>query len=473
MKVALVKPPTPTLRDGKISKPPLELLTLAAALQSNDFAALLSAAYKSPVAPVSDVSIHDWSSMENLRRLNSLVERLRGADVVGITATTPQITQAHRIAGLLRTSGFRGTIVVGGPHVTLAPEASFADRAIDVINIGEGVESFPLTVNDVATGEAWRASGLIYRDANDKRGQSAASPPRLDLGEHPLPSAAASLLSLDDYDCSGFFAHGGTLRTPVALVQSNVGCGLPCAFCSVNVLSPVRREKPIARAEADIYGYMRLGFRLFHIVDDIFSYPVDRPLELARSLEANVNPGEIEWVFNLRADRRFTRNLASDDALFDYFTALARGHCIGVNIGVESGDETVLREMDKTTDLTEVERITKIARRARLGVKWYLMVGLPGQNWASIEKTIALLKRAQPTGIAASILVPHPGTRMARDPRVRLLTDRYEEMIACPEPKNRYTDRIEAVIETDAMSRQEITDARVYLVEQFTALSAG
>lgn len=95
-------------------------------------------------------------------------------------------------------------------------------------------------------------------------------------------------------------------------------------------------------------GYYLKGFKLFHFVDDIFGYSTDRAYNLAKKISRRLKP-DIEWVFNLRVDGRFMKSFNGPNVRFSllkkYFQHCKNGCCAGISIGVESGDERLLKSL--------------------------------------------------------------------------------------------------------------------------------
>jgi radical SAM superfamily enzyme YgiQ (UPF0313 family) len=115
------------LRQSEESIPGIGMLVLAAVARRDGY----------------DVAIFDAKgSGETPANVAERVLRFR-ADVVGFSATTISITNAARIAGLLKRSAPEIITVVGGPHVSAIPERTlraFPDLEFGII--GEGEISF-------------------------------------------------------------------------------------------------------------------------------------------------------------------------------------------------------------------------------------------------------------------------------------------------------------------------------------------
>jgi len=113
-KVVLINPPQNT----KYPQPPMGLALLGAVLEREG--------YKVSVLDLNVESSHN-------------ITRAISADVVGITAMTPTINNAMRIAKELKFYNKDLPIILGGVHATLLPEETLKTcPEIDTIVVGEG-----------------------------------------------------------------------------------------------------------------------------------------------------------------------------------------------------------------------------------------------------------------------------------------------------------------------------------------------
>jgi hypothetical protein len=146
-----------------------------------------------------------------------------------------------------------------------------------------------------------------------------------------------------------------------------------------------------------------------------------------------------------------------------------------INIGLESGDQNLLDSIRKGIDLEQVRRVVEWCGKDNLAINtyFYLMVGLPGQDWQSVLKSAAFLKENppyEPVSVHPGIFtaMPYPGTEISRIGGVRLLRPD-ETSLNWPErePDIRLSAdgklEGESFTETDDMTSQEIFEARAYL----------
>ena len=66
--------------------------------------------------------------------------------------------------------------------------------------------------------------------------------------------------------------------------------------------------------------------------------------------------------------------------------------------------------MDKGTRVSEIFAARENLRRHQIRACYFLQFGYPGEGWAEIEKTIALVRDTRPDDIGVSVSYPLPGT---------------------------------------------------------------
>lgn len=116
MKTILINPSQNT----KYPQPPLGLASLAAVLEQ-----------KSHQVEIIDANALQLSEHE-------IAMKVKGADVICITAMTPAVNSAIRIAKEIKTENPDQIIILGGPHATILPEETLNKvPEIDMIVRGE------------------------------------------------------------------------------------------------------------------------------------------------------------------------------------------------------------------------------------------------------------------------------------------------------------------------------------------------
>ena len=221
---------------------------------------------------------------------------------------------------------------------------------------------------------------------------------RRPIERHPdvfgLP--ARDLADIDAYRTAWVEAHG---RFSLNIVSTR-GCPYSCNWCA----KPIWGQRYAMRSAvevadevvslANVYAPDHLWF-----ADDIFGLRSDWLANFADRLQgAGV---AVPFTMQSRCD------LMNEQAV----DALARSGCFEVWLGAESGSQRVLDAMDK--EIT-VEQIREARHRlGEHGIRscFFIQFGYPGETWADIELTVAMVADLLPDDIGVSVSYPLPGTR--------------------------------------------------------------
>lgn len=311
------------------------------------------------------------------------------ADLVGLTAFTPQAPRAYQIAAQFRSRGI--PVVMGGIHASLVQEE--AAQHADALFIGECETLWPTVVADVEAGRLQP----IYNG-----GTKAAS----------LLQPKRSIFEKYDYE--------------YVSAQTSRGCPMDCSFCSVTVFNGrLFRMRTVEEVVAEIAAIPQTD--IIFVDDDLngFSRAArQRCLELFHAMAASGL--KKQWITQV------TINFGDDDEL----PAAARAAgCSGVFIGLESTDtkSLALIRKDGVSQRRGIEYYRENVARIRkhgIGVVGSFILGIDSQDMNTIAGDI--LKFAEETGLDAlnpTILTPLPGTRdyKALDAEGRILFKNYPQ----------------------------------------------
>jgi radical SAM superfamily enzyme YgiQ (UPF0313 family) len=145
-----------------------------------------------------------------------------------------------------------------------------------------------------------------------------------------------------------------------------------------------------------------MGFREIHIIDDVFTTNMKRAKKICDLLiESNVNIG---WspVTGIRVDR----------VDFELLDKMRQAGCYRVYFGIESGNQEILNKIKKGITLEQVINAVEAAKKAKLEVAGFFMIGLPGDTVETMQETIKFAKSLDLDLVKASITIPFPATEM-------------------------------------------------------------
>ncbi|MCB9688238.1 MAG: radical SAM protein [Alphaproteobacteria bacterium] len=276
------------------------------------------------------------------------------------------------VVRLVRRPGTR--LVVGGALAPLLAPGWSGDPAIDVLAVGEGERLVPALAAWVRGGELVAPEGGEVRRAG----------PSLVVRAGPSPER-----TLDAWPCADWSlamrVHGRTF--PSAFYESVRGCPYRCAFCNYPYLFDDQRFRTrSARRIADDWTAMvEAGVRRITCLDSLFTLPPRRLDELCALLVERDLP--LEWICYARAD-----DLTDERRV----AAMRAAGCVQVQIGVESGDDGMLRRMDKRTTVAQSALALEVCRRQGVVTLCTFIAGYPGETRRTLRATRDFVLRTRP-----------------------------------------------------------------------------
>ena len=173
--------------------------------------------------------------------------------------------------------------------------------------------------------------------------------------------------------------------TPTAYMRTARSCPFACSFCNFPAMAGDHTLSSIETVRAELRYLADSGLKYMVFIDDTFNVPLPRFKQLCRMM--------IEEKFNLQWISFFRCSNADDEA----FDLMKESGCLGVYLGIESGDQQILNNMNKFANVPRYrEGIRKLNERGILTFGSFI-VGFPGETKDSIMNTIELVQETSPT----------------------------------------------------------------------------
>jgi anaerobic magnesium-protoporphyrin IX monomethyl ester cyclase len=384
--VVLVNPPiTQDQRDGYLgpvikslyfNSPPLGIAYIAGMLERENV----------PVHLI-DAAVEELTVAETVARI-----RASGAAIVGMTSTSNFFMNAVELAKQVKQDLPEVITVLGGSHMTSNAESAMQQDVFDIGCVGEGeITALELIRTIASGGDLEHVKGIVFR----RDGELVFAEPRplvQDLDELPMP--ARHLLPLDKYVPQ---PNDGPYL-PKAAVISSRGCPYPCIFCDHGTFGTRYRSFSAKRIVDEMEDLVNNhGVKDIAFVDSLFMISRERVSGIID--EIHRRGIKVHWTCTIRA------NIA-DEAIL---RQMKEAGCWRVRIGVEAGDEDILKLIRKEVSLEQVRRVVAVADRLNLHPKGFFMVGHIGESRESIMKSIRLAKSLALTDITVQINTPLRG----------------------------------------------------------------
>ena len=357
-KVMLINPNTTEVYQSSKVKysvpqyPPLNLLIIAGALKEEGH-----------MVKLVDLDLIEEDIFETLEKA---IQEFK-PDIAGITFTSALYGQCMKTIEIVRKYAPNALIVAGGSHASSDPK-SVLEKDIDIAIMGEG----DYAVNEIIKHELKDLKGIAYK--NEKK-EIIINPPRpfeKDLDKTPLP----------DYDLVDIYAYNMpyTLRSsfPVAPLETSRGCLFGCVYCTKSVQGRTFRVKSPQRVFQEIKALKERGYKEFHIVDDMFTTFPSRSKEVCNLLMDNNI--DMKWM----CSNGIRVNSVSEELL----RMMKKAGCYSISFGVESGNDKILKRIDKAATTDEARNAIKLCKKVGIQTICFFMFGLPDETEENLRETL-------------------------------------------------------------------------------------
>ncbi len=312
------------------------------------------------------------------------VSEINSYDLIGFTSMSMQISRALDLAREVRSAGFKGPVVFGGPHASVAPDHLKSQPFIDAVFIGEAEETFPAYLKYLK-GESSSPQRVWVRETNGEWRFFPGDQYVRDLDLLPFPAR-------EKY---------ATLVKRIRFINMTTtrGCPFQCNYCQPT--KEILFGKKVRRRTVDnimleikdaIESYQITGFS---IDDDTFTFDRKVVLDFAQQVKTL----GLHWSCQSRSDiDRETLIAMRDSGLNMLF------------VGVESGSQRILNLMNKKNTVEKNAEFIKICNDVGIQVWCNMMLGYPGETNEDMRLSLEFVRETRPARVCVSQVTPFPGT---------------------------------------------------------------
>lgn len=288
----------------------------------------------------------------------------------------------------LRSRGFSGKIVLGGPEISFATGSIAGEfPGADYFVKGEGEVPFERIVRALLDGKEAEGEGILTPNSFTNEGLA-----HLSEGTEPVqPHLLPELLPLMVKDGFG-------------RVEFQRGCVFACTFCAFPFRDRVFRQYGMADLRQGLTNLRAAGVRELAILDPVFFLDRARAMTILRALNEELPNTRFEIQSRLEhLDEEIVRQLSKMNALLE--------------CGVQTLDPFVQRAIRRGADRQLVD--DNLARLSELGIDFeaHLIFGLPYQTLGSLLGDVEHLLRFRPKRLRLFPLLDHRGTELSAQSR--------------------------------------------------------
>ena len=321
--------------------------------------------------------------------IEQTVAMAKDFELMVLFTSAPGFQVDIEIAGMMKDANPKLKIAFVGPPVTIDPEKTLRNKAVDFIVRRE----FDYQIADYAKGKpledlpsvSFRKDGRVVN--NPEGGYIE------DLDALPWVTKVYKR----DLDITRY--NVPFLLNPFVSMYTTRGCPAMCTFCLWPQTHSGHRWRQ--RSVDDVVSEVRYALEAhpnakeIFFDDDTFNYQKGRTIELCKKLA----PLNFTWSCNSR--------VTTD---YDTLKAMKDAGCRLMIVGYESGEQQILKNIKKGATIDMAIRFTDNAKKVGLTIHGDFIIGLPGETRASIRKTIDFAKRLDTETVQVSVAHPYPGT---------------------------------------------------------------
>jgi radical SAM superfamily enzyme YgiQ (UPF0313 family) len=317
--------------------------------------------------------------------LGNFVDRLREADLIGMSLMTNTFVRACVLTEAIRKAGLKTPVIWGGTHPTVAPDESI--EVADMVCVGEGERPMQQLAETLDAGRdpAGVESLILRREAQITRNPVA--PLENNLDALPFPDYDLDtqwLASKDELVPARPELMRGALHR--YRVETTRGCPFKCSFCNNSAQMEIARGKGKwvrLRSNENVIAELEQICSRFptieevNVIDDLFFVRNATQMgEFARAYAERVNlPIELDAHPN---------NISRDK-----IEALSPAPIALISMGIQSGSPDTLRSIyNRPTSIETIAQGIRTLSEARIKAEYHYLVDNPFESDASRIETL-------------------------------------------------------------------------------------
>jgi anaerobic magnesium-protoporphyrin IX monomethyl ester cyclase len=319
-----------------------------------------------------------------------------GAKIIGASCLTENRYSALKTLEEIKKMNFSVVTIIGGLHATFTDKLILENYPfVDIVVRGEGEETLHEIVLSLRKGKSLeKVKGISFR----KNNETIKNPSRdyiPDLEKLPFP--AYELFPMKKYPLP---PDVKAKVKQTSLITTSRGCPMGCKFCETTYAwgKKVRSTSAERLFKEVKYLYDKFDIDYIRFADDLFTLKKEKVMKFCSLVIKNNLP--IKFRIQARVD-------TVDEEMLE---SLKKAGCDLIEYGVESGSDKILKINGKNITIEKIKKAVELTRKAGIGIKYFLIVGLLEETSNETWETFNIIKKTKPDWIGINPLIIYPGT---------------------------------------------------------------
>ncbi len=353
---------------------------------------------------VSDVQVIDGNALE--LGWEELEEQMPECDAVRFQSAAGLIAHDMKVADIAKKKFGKNvkTILIETVLAPIYPERMLEDfMSLDIIVRGQPEIVIPDIIKNTGL-ELKNVKGIAFKDADGKIVATGFADIMKSLDE--LPFMAYDLFPMNKYSIGYLDLPFHEKLVPGIRIRTTRDCPYACPFCIIGsskwrgydrkwkAMSP---ERVLKELEYVVDRYKICGFFFW---DETFTLDQSRAHKICDEIiDKNLN---LQWRCLTRIDCINQRLLEK----------MARAGCKLIEYGIESGDSSGRKDMQKNFSNQEAIDVIKQTKDAGIKANCDLIIGMPWDDKSTLNRTFELAKELDADNIHLAMAFPYPKTQL-------------------------------------------------------------
>lgn len=336
---------------------------------------------------------------KNLSTVDDYIKKFK-PKIIGFTSVATEYEFIVSIASYIKLKYPKIFLVIGGPHASLNPNLVIKDN-FDAVCVGEG--EYPTLELVSQLEKKQKPSGIRNLWFKYKYGKIQKNPTR------PF------IKSIDDIPFPDRKMWKNWIEfSPVSKLSILLGRGCPfnCTYCSNHALRKIApglyvRVREIKNIIKEMDDLSKNFPTITNVHLEIETVGVNKKWTIALAQEV------YEWNKKNNYKYLFSVNLRviPNTDYNEMFRVFKRAGINTLHLGLESGSERIRKKiLRRVYSNNDVIRAVKTAKKYKLRVIFFNLIGIPGETLKEFKKTVEINRICQPDDHFTSIFTPYPGT---------------------------------------------------------------
>lgn len=187
-------------------------------------------------------------------------------------------------------------------------------------------------------------------------------------------------------------------------LRTSISCPYSCSFCSFHINAGKFQAAEVGAIEKELDQLHKIGtIKSVHFFDDTFNVPIKRFKEILCMMIKN--------KYNFKWHSFFRCQYADRETL----ELIKASGCDGVVLGIESGNEKILKNMNKNADVEKYLKGIELLKEYGIATHSSFIIGFPGETRETIEDTIKFIKESKTDTYATNVWYCNPSTDIYKE----------------------------------------------------------